>query len=130
MLRGLCSFQTGFYINCMAEASPNPPSVGSLSHSLSLSLSLSLRLPPISSHISSLSRMSVFFFSFITNMDKKKQKDNSHSQTVYQTSAFFAGLEQRAQLRRLVTFFFLLLLLLFFLQRAFVTRDLQGYRSL
>lgn len=100
-------------------------------------ISLSLSIPPSSSHLLShlfsLSSVSFFFPPLLQiRIKKKTHTHNSHSQTVYKTGAFFAGLEQRAQLRRVVTFFFFsfFFFFFFFLQRAFVTRDLQGYRSL
>lgn len=94
---GLCSFQTGFYINCVAEASPNLPSVGSLSPSLP---------PPSSSHLFSLPfLLSVVSFFPLYSITNTTQKTHSHSHTVYKTRAF-CWLEQRAQLRQVVTFFY------------------------
>lgn len=90
MLRVLCSFQTGFYINCMAEASPNLPSVGSLSLFLSPSSSYlySLSLPLL------LSVCFVFSPHFITNADQKTRpfSDCLHNKSL-------CWLEQRAPLR-------------------------------
>lgn len=116
---GLCSFQTGFYINCMAEASPNLPSVGSLSPSLSPPL-LPIFSPSLFSCLS-------FLFFPLYSITNTTQKTHSHSHTVYKTRAF-CWLEQRAQLRQVVTFF--LFFLFFFLPSICYQRSLGILQSL
>ncbi len=74
---------------------------------ISLFLSLSLPLSPSSSHLFSLS--SVCFFSVITNTDLKTQPFSDCLQ-----NKSFCWLEQRAQLRRVVTFFLFLSFFFFF----------------
>lgn len=85
-------------------------------------ISLSFSLPPPLLPIFSPSLFSCLSFLFfpLYSITNTTQKTHSHSHTVYKTRAF-CWLEQRAQLRQVVTFF---LFFLFFSYRAFVTRDL------
>lgn len=95
MLRGLCSFQTGFYINCMAEASPNLPSVGSRSLSFS---PLLLPLLPLFSLVCQ------FFFSPLLQIRIKKT--HSFSDCLQNKSFLLVRTESLVKASRHSFFFF------------------------